>query len=197
MVISSFLHKIKNIAHYLIGDKMKRAIFLFLGIIITYILIGNIITTKNLIPDDAIRIRVIANSNSEYDQKIKNKVKDTIEYDMYNILKNTTDLEEARNLISSNLDNVEKNIDKTLQEEEYKLPFKINFGLNYFPKKEFKGITYDEGYYESVVVTLGEGLGDNWWCVLFPPLCMLEAEETNTTDVEYTTLVKTIVDKYF
>lgn len=176
---------------------MKKAIFLFLGIIITYILIGNVMANNNLIPDDAIRIRVIANSNSEYDQQVKNKVKDTLEYDMYNILKNTTDLDEARKLIRSNLDNVEKNIDKTLQEEEYKLPFKVNFGLNYFPKKEFKGITYDEGYYESVVVTLGEGLGDNWWCVLFPPLCMLEAEETETTDVEYTTMVKTIIDKYF
>ncbi|MBR6690299.1 MAG: stage II sporulation protein R [Bacilli bacterium] len=176
---------------------MKKAIFLFLGIIITYILIGNVLATNDIIPDDAIRIRVIANSNSEYDQEIKVKVKETLEYDMYNILKNTTDLSEARELIKSNLDNVGSSIDKTLQKEEYKLPFTINFGLNYFPKKEFKGITYNEGYYESVVVTLGEGLGDNWWCVLFPPLCMLEAEETNTTDVEYTTLVKTIIDKYF
>lgn len=176
---------------------MKKTIFMIFGIIISYILIGNVVSANNIIPDDAIRIRVIANSNSAYDQQIKNKVKDTLEHDMYNILKNTTDLAEARNLIRNNLDNVEKNIDKTLQEVEYKLPFKINFGLNYFPQKEYKGIIYKEGYYESVVVTLGEGLGDNWWCVLFPPLCMLEAEETNTTDVEYTTLVKTIIDKYF
>ena len=176
---------------------MKRAIFLFVGIIVTYILIGNVVASNDIIPYDAIRIRVIANSNSEYDQEIKTKVKDTLEYDMYNILKNTTDIEEARVLINNNLSKIETNIDKTLQKENYKLPFSINFGLNYFPQKEFKGITYDEGYYESVVVTLGEGLGDNWWCVLFPPLCMLEAEETSTTDVEYTTLVKTIIDKYF
>ena len=176
---------------------MKRAIFLFIGIMLIYVFIGNIVSANDIIPDDAIRIRVIANSNSDYDQKIKLKVKETLEYDMYNILKNTTDLEEARELINNNLDQVENNIDKTLHKENYKLPFKVNFGLNYFPKKEFKGITYDEGYYESVVVTLGEGLGDNWWCVLFPPLCMLEAEETDTTDVEYTTLVKTIMDKYF
>ena len=175
---------------------MKKIILMFV-IIITYVIIGNVMATNNLIPDDAIRIRVIANSNSKYDQQVKNKVKQTLEYDMYNILKNTTDLEEARNLIRDNLSIVEKNIDKTLQEEGYKLPFDVNFGLNYFPKKEFKGITYDEGYYESVVVTLGEGLGDNWWCVLFPPLCMLEAEETNTTEVEYTTMVKIMIDKYF
>ena len=162
-----------------------------------YILIGNVVANNDIIPDDAIRIRVIANSNSEYDQKIKLKVKETLEYDMYSILKNTTDLEEARLLINNNLNKVEKNIDKTLQKENYKLPYSVNFGLNYFPEKKYKGITYDEGYYESVVVTLGEGLGDNWWCVLFPPLCMLEAEETNATDVEYTTMVKTIIDKYF
>ena len=81
------------------------------------------------------------------------------------------------------------------EKEKYELPFDINFGLNYFPKKEFKGIIYNEGYYESVVVTLGEGLGDNWWCVLFPPLCMIEAQES--TNVEYTTVVKEVINKYF
>lgn len=174
---------------------MKKSIIVFILIILIYIVIGNVIATNNIIPDDAIRIRVIANSNSEYDQKIKNKVKESIEYDMYNLLKETKDLEEARNEIKNNLNKVENNIYTLLQKEQYQLPFYINFGLNYFPEKEFKGITYKEGYYESVVVTLGEGLGDNWWCVLFPPLCMIEAEES--TDVEYTTMVKTIVDKYF
>lgn len=176
---------------------MKKAIFLFLGIILIYIVIGNAIAKSNIIPDEAIRIRVIANSNSEYDQKIKNKVKNVVEYDMYNILKNIEDLEQARLLINNNLNNVENNIDTLLRKEKYDLPFSVNFGLNYFPEKEFKGIKYKEGYYESVVVSLGEGLGDNWWCVLFPPLCMLEVEESNTNDVEYTTLVKTIIDKYF
>ncbi len=174
---------------------MKRTIIFFVGIILTYMIIGNVFAESNIIPDDAIRIRIIANSNSEYDQKIKLKVKDKVEYDMYNLLKNTKSIEEARSIIKDNLINVENDIDKTLQSENYKLPFTINFGLNYFPKKEFKGITYDDGYYESVVVTLGDGLGDNWWCILFPPLCMIEAEES--TDVEYTTMVKTIIDKYF
>ena len=174
---------------------MKKALLMLIGIVFTYIIIGNVVATNDIIPDDAIRIRVIANSNSDYDQNIKMKVKDQVEYDMYNLLKNTRKIEEAREVIKNNLKQVENNIDKTLQQEDYKLPFSVNFGLNYFPKKEFKGITYNEGYYESVVVTLGEGLGDNWWCVLFPPLCTLEA--TESTDIEYTTMVKTIIDKYF
>ena len=174
---------------------MKKSIIIFILIILIYILIGNVIAEKDMIPDEAIRIRVIANSNSEYDQKIKNKVKEEVQFDIYNMLKNTKNIEEARVIINNNLNNVENNIYNLLQKEKYELPFNINFGLNYFPKKEFKGITYDEGYYESVVVTLGEGLGDNWWCVLFPPLCMIEAEES--TEVEYTTMVEEIINKYF
>ena len=174
---------------------MKKIVLLLLGIVFTYIIIGNVIAKNNLIPDEAIRIRVIGNSNSDYDQQIKMKVKNKVEYDMYNLLKETKKISEARQLINSNLDNLENNISNLLDEENYNLPFKINYGLNYFPEKEFKGIKYKEGYYESLVITLGEGLGDNWWCVLFPPLCMIEAEES--TDVEYTTMVKTIIDKYF
>ena len=163
-------------------------------VIIIYVVISNVVVANNLIPDDAIRVRVIANSNSDYDQKIKYEVKDILEDDMYNILNGVNDLEVARDKINDNLNYVYSDIDKYLKDNNYNLGFDINFGYNYFPKKEFKGITYKEGYYESVVVTLGSGNGDNWWCVLFPPLCLIEAEES--TDVEYTSLVKEIVDKY-
>ena len=163
-------------------------------VIITYVIISNVVVANNLIPDDAIRVRVIANSNDDYDQKIKYEVKDIVEDDMYKLLNNVTNLDIARNKIRSNLNIVEDDIDTYLKNKNYNLGFDINFGYNYFPKKEFKGITYKEGYYESVVVTLGSGNGDNWWCVLFPPLCLIEVEES--TDVEYTSLVKEIVDKY-
>ena len=75
--------------------------------------------------------------------------------------------------------------------------FQVHYGLNYFPEKKYKGVTYKEGYYESLVVTLGEGKGENWWCVLFPPLCLLEAEETNTNAVEYKFFVQDLITKYF
>ena len=174
---------------------MKKVIMLIIMCITLYVIIGNVIAKNDIIPEEAIRIRVIANSNSDYDQNIKNKVKEQIENDMYNLLKNSKTIEEVRNKINSNVEKEKENISTVLKKENYQLPFEINFGYNYFPKKEFKGITYKEGYYESLVVTLGEGLGDNWWCVLFPPLCMIEAEDS--TDVEYTSMVKEIVSKYF
>lgn len=164
-------------------------------VIIAYIIISNVVVANNLIPDDAIRVRVIANSNSDYDQLIKYGVKNIVEDDMYNILNGVTKLDIARDRIGNNLNNVRDDIDNFLNNKNYNLGFDINFGYNYFPKKEFKGINYKEGYYESLVVTLGEGKGDNWWCVLFPPLCMIEASES--TDIEYTSLVKEVINKYF
>ena len=62
------------------------------------------------------------------------------------------------------------------------------------PEKEYKGVKYKEGYYESWVITLGEGEGNNWWCVLFPPLCLVEAEEAD--EVEYKFFIKELIDKY-
>ena len=169
--------------------KLMLAIFL---IILLYVFIGRV--SSLAIPDDALRIRVIANSNSNYDQEIKKFVKENIQYKLYELLKNTKGIDQAKKIINNNLNDIDSNVKETLQLLNYELGYDINFGLNYFPSKEYKGVTYDEGYYESLVITLGEGKGDNWWCVLFPPLCLLEAEES--TEVEYTSFVKELLDKY-
>lgn len=172
---------------------MKKTIILILSIISIYIFIGYKFSDIE-IPEEALRIRILANSNSDYDQSVKNNVKEEIQDYVYNLLKDTKDIDEARKIINSNLNSISLLTSKNLESQNYNLPFKINFGLNYFPKKEYKGIKYKEGYYESLLITLGSGKGDNWWCVLFPPLCLLEAEES--TEVEYTTVVSEILKKY-
>lgn len=173
---------------------LKKTCLLFLTIILIYMVIGNVLAEKNLIPDDAIRIRVIPNSNSAYDQDMKSKVKDELQNSMYSLLKDVKGVDDARKVINSNLKNIDNNINNLFKKENYNQTFDINFGLNYFPEKEYKGIKYEEGYYESLLVTIGEGAGDNWWCVLFPPLCLIEAEES--TEVEYTSFVKEMLNKY-
>ena len=85
-----------------------------------------------------------------------------------------------------------KTVDNIL--EKYNINYDISYGNNYFPKKIYKGVTYPEGKYQSLVITLGEGKGDNWWCVLFPPLCLIEAEESEE-NIEYSSFFKTIFDK--
>lgn len=148
-----------------------------------------------IIPDEALRLRIVANSNSDYDQKIKTEVKEVVEREMYDMLGNVSNIDDAKSKISSNISKIDNSVSKTLKKFNYNLGYDLNFGFNYFPEKEFKGITYKEGYYESLLVTLGAGDGDNWWCVMFPPLCLLEAEES--TEVEYKFFIKELIDKYF
>ena len=173
---------------------MRKTIFLVILIIAIYCVIGIKAEQILKIPEDAIRFRVIANSNSEYDQKVKYKVRDEIQDYMSTILQKVDSIDVSRAVIRDNLGIIEQKISGVLTKEEYSLPYKVNFGLNYFPSKKYKGIAYNEGYYESLVITLGSGTGDNWWCVLFPPLCLLEAEEGK--EIEYTSIVKEMLDKY-
>ena len=167
---------------------------IFILIMIGFILISNVKADNYIIPKEAIRLRVIANSNTDYDQEIKMKVKDLLEIKMYNLLKDIKGVEIARKLINNNIDDIKNDIDYLLEKENYNLGYDLNFGNNFFPTKEYKGVIYEEGYYESLVVTLGKGEGDNWWCVLFPPLCLLEAEENE--EVEYKFFIQELIEKY-
>ena len=65
----------------------------------------------------------------------------------------------------------------------------------YFPSKEYKGVNYNSGDYESLVISLGESKGNNWWCVLYPPLCLLESESNNMEENEYKLYIQEILDK--
>ena len=174
---------------------MKKTILIVLLIIITYMVIGNVFTNKIVIPKEAIRVRVVANSNSNYDQTIKLKVKELLKIKLKDLVSDTDNINTFRKKITNNLSIFSNEIKNILDENNYNLPLNINYGLNYFPEKTFKGVTYNDGYYESLVVTLGDGLGENWWCVLFPPLCLIEATEGDS--IEYTTLVNEILNKYF
>lgn len=176
---------------------MKKTLFVLGLIIATYMIIGVKAEELVEIPDNAIRIRVIGNSDSEYDQEKKQEIRKEVQLYMQNLLKDAKNIEEARTIINDNLNNINKNIDSYLTQIDYEKDYTINFGLNYFPEKEYKGIKYKEGIYESLLITLGEGKGKNWWCVLFPPICLLEAEETETNEIEYKSFVKEIIEKYF
>ena len=153
------------------------------------------IKKQNVIPNEAIRFRVIANSNTLYDQNIKTILKNTVQNEIFNIIKDSKTIDDTRNSIKDSINNIDNLVKNTLNNLNYDKKYSIKYGNNYFPKKKYKGNTYKEGKYESLVITLGDGQGDNWWCVLFPPYCLMESENTNTEDIEYTTLFNEIFDK--
>lgn len=165
---------------------MKNILFILFFI---FLLVGisNVVTENELIPEDAIRIRVIASSDKKEDQELKFIIKNEVEKYLYEQLSNVDNINDAHIVIKNSLVNIDKIVKK------YTDDFDINYGLNYFPEKEFKGIKYKDGEYQSLVITIGNGLGNNWWCVLFPPLCMIEED---TTDVEYRSFIVDTLNKY-
>lgn len=171
---------------------MKKIILVLFAILTIFLVYKKAFAEEVIIPETAIRLRVIPNSNSTYDQAMKQVVKTYLEEDVYNLFKDTENIEEARTIINNNISNIKINIQDIFDKYNYDMIFDVNYGHNYFPEKEFKNVIYKEGYYESVVVSIGEAEGDNWWCVLFPNLCLVEED-----NVEYSSLVKEIIDKIF
>ena len=157
---------------------MKKTIIVIASIIL--ILSLNKEVTKE---EEMIRFRIIANSNSEIDQTTKRKIIKSISKTLFEKTPKTK--EEEKTYLLEKLPTFEEKIKETTDN------YTINYGLNYFPKKEYQGKTYEAGEYESLVITLGEGLGDNFWCILYPPLCVLDEE------VEYKSFIKEALSKLF
>ena len=172
---------------------MKKIILIVLAILTIYLLTNKVKAEEVIIPDTAIRLRVIPNSNSTYDQDMKQKVKIYLKENVYTMFNDINNIEVAREKIKKELPNIEKNIDNIFIDNDYNMDFKVKYGMNYFPSKNYKGITYKEGYYESLIVEIGEAKGDNWWCVLFPTICMLDNQ--NNDNVEYKVGVLELIKK--
>lgn len=164
---------------------MKKIVF-FISIIM---LITCLYCNKKevLIPKEAIRIRVIANSNSVEDQKNKTIVKNEVNSILYGKLQSINNYEDAKKVLKENIDIIDNEVNK------YTDNYEISYGKNPFPSKSYKGVTYEKGEYESLVIKLGEGKGRNFWCVLFPPLCMIDESKLN--NVSYSFFVNELLKK--
>jgi stage II sporulation protein R len=146
-----------------------------------------------VIPDDSIRLRILANSNSDADQAIKREIRDEVNAQITEWVLELEDINTARDVIQNQLVNLEAIVQNVLDNHNVDQSFTIEFGDVQFPSKVYGNYVYPAGTYEAVLITLGDGEGENWWCVLFPPLCFLDfsngtsvaAEET--TDTEATT----------
>ena len=170
---------------------IRKIFFLLLGLTIIMVYKNNI--TEISIPNESIRLRVIPNSNDPKDVNVKEQVKTYLEKDIYKLVKDTENIDSARNIIKSNLTSIETNIDNIFKSNNYNQKYKVNYGNNYFPEKTYYGKTYEEGYYESLVIYIGEAKGDNWWCVLFPNFCLVDEKE----DITYKSFIKELINKIF
>ncbi|MGP4106171.1 stage II sporulation protein R [Virgibacillus sp. L01] len=128
-----------------------------------------------VIPDEAIRLRILANSDNEEDQQLKRMVRDEVNAVISEWVKEITDINKARKLIETRIPKIKTIVAEVLKRENKEQSYKVEYGTNVtFPAKLYGNFLYPPGEYEAVLITLGQGEGANWWCVLFPPLCFLD-----------------------
>lgn len=127
-----------------------------------------------VIPDEAIRLRILANSDSNEDQALKRKVRDAVNAEITKWVEDLTSIEAARTLIDSRVPEIEKIASQVLEQEGSNQIVQVDFDNVNFPTKIYGNFIYPAGQYEAILITLGSGKGANWWCVLFPPLCFLD-----------------------
>ncbi|MNJ43525.1 Stage II sporulation protein R [compost metagenome] len=130
------------------------------------------------IPQESIRLRILAHSDRAGDQVTKRIVRDAVVEQMNGWVEQLADplsLEEARDLIRGNLGLIEETVARTLKRNGKSYSYHVELGTVPFPTKMYGGAVYPAGDYEALRITLGAGEGKNWWCVLFPPLCFVDA----------------------
>lgn len=174
---------------------MKKFILLFFAVLMLLTLSSKYKEDYYVIPNESIRIRIVPNSNGIKDQLIKKEIKNNIELEIEEDLKDSKTIDNSRKIIKNNLKKFEEIIKMVLTENNEKINYNIDYGNHYFPEKKYKGVKYKSGFYESLLIRIGKGEGNNWWCILFPPICSLETEN-KASDVEYTSYIKEIYQRY-
>lgn len=151
-------------------------LILSIGTVLSLYIPKNEVTANEaiVIPNEAIRLRILANSDLEVDQELKREVRDEVNAAITEWVAELTSVQAARDLIHSRLPEIKAIAEEVLAKNGSDQSVKTNFGKVEFPTKLYGEFLYPAGEYEAVLITLGEGKGANWWCVLFPPLCFLD-----------------------
>lgn len=130
---------------------------------------------QRAIAEQIIRLHVIANSDTDEDQELKMKVKETIVTYLRGEMQDATSVDEARQAIREHLPEIEEIAAEKMRAEGYEYTAEATLGESYFPVKEYGDLTFPAGNYEALRVRLGESAGHNWWCVMYPSLCFVDS----------------------
>ena len=164
------------ITKIILNSKFKRFI-LVSALLIIYVCISAVSYTHAVttdIADSVFRLHVIANSNSDEDQNLKYIVRDKVIEYMSSISQNASSKEEVIKIAKANLDKIQAIASQTIRENGYTYSVNVEVGNFSFPSKRYGDITLPPGYYDALRIKIGKAEGQNWWCVMFPPLCFVD-----------------------
>lgn len=131
------------------------------------------------IRDSSLRLHILANSDSQEDQALKLKVRDRVLAQCGGLFSGTQNAGDAKKLAQAHLDEIVECAEKVLRENGCDDSVQAQVVNMHFETRVYEGFAMPAGNYDAVRITIGEAEGHNWWCVLFPPLCLPAAESTS------------------
>ena len=172
---------------------MKKSGITFFVILI---IVLSVFAVYSSIPEthtEYLRIHIRADSNSEEDQTVKYSVKEKVVEFLTPVVATCKTKDAAEKVIKSNLSKIEEICDGELKEKGFNYISKATIKEEKFPTRVYGDLTLKSGYYDALIIELGSGKGDNWWCVVYPPLCFTESRVSYI----YKSKIKEIIDGFF
>ena len=161
---------------------MKNKICVIVVLILLLIIGASFLPTAE-VEYDYLRLHIRANSNSEIDQNIKYEIKDELVEFLTPYFCNVTSKNEAVEIVNNLKEKMSEICVEVLRKNGFNYSANVKINNEYFPTRTYSNTTLESGYYDAVIVELGSAEGDNWWCVMYPPLCFITHE--NQTEITF------------
>lgn len=178
---------------------MKKLSCMLICLLVVAIFCGTVFFDKNsevfVNTDNLLRIHIRANSNEQVDQNIKFKIKDEFVNFLTPLVANCMDKQSAIDVIIKHATKLEQIADEVLTKNNLDYTSKVQVKQEYFPTRKYENYVVSSGIYDAVIVSLGSASGNNWWCVVYPPLCFTNF--TNSQNVVYKSKIMEIINKFF
>ncbi len=173
---------------------MKK-FFIIFGLVLI-VIVGALCLPKKEIEYDYLRLHIRANSNSEIDQSVKYEIKDAMVEFLTPLLCNVESKEKAIEIVNNYSSLLKSKCLNILKEKGFNYSVNIKVNNEYFPTRTYANTTLESGNYDAVIVELGDAVGDNWWCVMYPPLCFVNKNE-NENQIKYKSIIYEWFQKIF
>ena len=149
------------------------------------------------VTEDIVRIHIRANSNSSEDQSVKLKVRDRVVEYITPLIADCNNGSDVKLCLEKNLNNIKNVVDDELGVNGFSYQSNARINNEYFPSRAYGGNVFPADYYDALIVELGSGKGDNWWCVAYPPLCFVGYENNESGNIQYKSKIIELINKYF
>lgn len=171
---------------------MKKIV---LVVLLCFVIVFILIIQPQLKSDNTayLRIHIRANSNEYVDQNVKYAVKESVVNYLTPYIAECQTVDEAKNVLINHQSSINQVAQNVLNDNGFTYSVNVKINNEFFPTRSYEGRVIESGYYDALIIELGEGQGDNWWCVVYPPLCFVDT----SNNVVYKSKIMEIINKFF